>query len=63
MSIQDQAKGILDKQMNRQNFIKHSIVGTVAPVNGGTLIRMGLSHNGPNQSLQQSSEQLARRAA
>ncbi|GAA1199811.1 hypothetical protein GCM10009632_19240 [Mycolicibacterium alvei] len=69
-------KRILDKQMDRQDFIKHMAVGAVALVGGGVLIRMGLLGNGSDRTSRQAGygdsayggskqggEQPARRAA
>ncbi len=53
MEIRNQLKSILDKQMDRQDFIKHVAVGAVALVGGGALIRMGLSDNRSGGTSQQ----------
>ncbi len=76
MEIRNQLKSILDKQMDRQDFIKHVAVGAVALVGGGALIRMAMSDNGSGRTshqagygdsayggTKQGGEQPARRAA
>lgn len=53
MEVRNQLKNILDKQMDRQDFIKHVAVGAVALVGGGALIRMSMSNNPSGQASQQ----------
>lgn len=40
METKNNLKLLLNKQMNRQNFIKHVAIGAVALIGGGTLVRL-----------------------
>lgn len=47
MDIKKQLASILDKQMDRKDFLRHVAIGTVALVGGGVLLRLGSTNVRP----------------